>query len=537
MIAIWYPAVSEWSMHPMRIGSDQALLIALAEAMLNGRLLYTQIHEINPPLIIYVNVIPTLLARALHLTPAHGLMLMICGLLAFGIISSAFLYFFYSVISTDKNDYEDESRFFVFPLIIAYASFNAIQQLDMGQREHLVCIAYFPLFLLRYYRYTHPKHKDSLSMCILAVLIGLISAIGIYFKHYFVLMALIPELVMMARAVGGWPSVPRQLRRPECWTIFIVGLVYFLHFFFLPQQVFTDFFYFIFPLVKAGYGYYTCSSMTLLAWRGEFIAMALLMALAWPLGRRCSLIAPMAAFTLTSFAVYLVANQDWSYHMTPVRFGIYLLAALQLATVIKTIISSQLPLNWQRWISAVAILYLVLAPAYKKLEDLREDKKYYNYTFLDEYGQWGSGPIEDVDQWMAAVVKYTDVNDRVIFMDTGIAPGYPAILMTHRRPGSRYFHSMTMIMLRHVVWEKEDLSPEDRAYYKGFLDRIMREYGEDVDKYHPALIVVEKPMVKEVLEAYDFFKKHMRAYKKVTDVENFEYYQYQGVDQAQGGKP
>ena len=55
--------------HPMRIGFDQAKYLIMADMLWHGKTLYVDIIDLNPPLICYISLIPSL-ASALFNIPA-----------------------------------------------------------------------------------------------------------------------------------------------------------------------------------------------------------------------------------------------------------------------------------------------------------------------------------------------------------------------------------------------------------------------------------------------------------------------------------
>ncbi|HMY02717.1 MAG TPA: hypothetical protein PKA48_05155, partial [Candidatus Obscuribacter sp.] len=56
-----------WSMHPLSISADQSVYVQSGLLLLQGKVPYLDFFDFNPPLIVYLNVIPVLVARALAL--------------------------------------------------------------------------------------------------------------------------------------------------------------------------------------------------------------------------------------------------------------------------------------------------------------------------------------------------------------------------------------------------------------------------------------------------------------------------------------
>jgi len=500
-----------WLKNPLLMGSDQALLLAISQMMLDGKQLYTQIHEINPPLILYINLIPAVICRVFHVTAAHALAVLVLGWTLLSVSLAA--------LCAHRHRDDDQSFYFL-PLLMLFLFFIKSDIIDFGQKEQLLCISYLPFLLVRYFRWNDKKIGS-----VMAVICGVLAGIGICLKPYFLLIAATPELIFFLQK-QKWKGKWKPLVAPEVVAAAAVGIIYIVHFFFLPKDVFDTFFYFILPLVKQGYAYFTVSPMRLLnVWRSDFLHLLLVVILAIPLRKYNRLLAPLVGFSLASVAAYLLAGQEWSYHLTPVRFGTYLLGGLEGATAVF-ILRSLLPKKRDRFDSILGYGIIVFFSGWLAVSllglYLHNAEKIPVTSSAGSISAQGSdidaGMAQGVD-WDRIVADYSKPGDSILFITSGVAPAYPLTLQTGRKCGSRYPHAMTLLMAKYIAWDKPGVV--DKKPYERLLDRIIGEYGEDIKNNQPTLIVVEKSEVNAVLTKFDFYDKFMPNYYQAEKLEEY----------------
>ncbi|MBK7841277.1 MAG: hypothetical protein IPJ49_27065 [Candidatus Obscuribacter sp.] len=55
-----------WALHPLNVSADQSVYLQCGELILQGKVPYRDFFDFNPPLIMYINVIPVALAHLMH---------------------------------------------------------------------------------------------------------------------------------------------------------------------------------------------------------------------------------------------------------------------------------------------------------------------------------------------------------------------------------------------------------------------------------------------------------------------------------------
>lgn len=491
-----------WVNHPMLQYPDQSMYLAMAGLLLDGQKLYVDMVDFNPPLITYISLIPAIMSRLFYMPICLAFAYFVMGLIILSLLVSGVLLF--------QQRHRKESYFYP-ALLIGFLMLSQYLFTDFGQREHLLLITYFPFFILRYFRWQNASLNKYL-----AVFCGLYAATCLSLKPHFLFMAAAPELVYFLEK-RKW----RPLFAPEVFAVAALGLAYGVHFFFLDPDVSNQFFNFIVPLVRNGYDYYTVSFLKTIAdfGREDTYLFVATIALSLIMRRTCPFFAPVAAFTLSAFVIYLLAEQDWSHHWLPVVFGVKVLIGLQICVAIRFIAarSGQASLINLYMFSILAAVGVLVYTA-KVLQDSIPDRRYTKYISMKPFGYEGNCPLDDVGPWGEPVAKYSKIHDPILFLSDAIAPGYPCTLETNRRPASRYLHAMPLMMAKFLAYEKNET--KGQLIFNNFYERILQEYAEDIKKNKPVLIVIRNSGIMEPLNRSNFIERYLNNYEKVETIDD-----------------
>ena len=129
-----------WTLHPLLVSSDQSVYLAMAELILQGKVPYRDFFDFNPPLIMYLNTIPVTVAHLMHWPDPLGLSLTVEFL---HIAATAYV----GWLIWRHRSYLPVVPFISVLLMFAY--FTTCIDQDMGQREHIFTLLFFPFFILR----------------------------------------------------------------------------------------------------------------------------------------------------------------------------------------------------------------------------------------------------------------------------------------------------------------------------------------------------------------------------------------------------
>ena len=122
---------------------DVSWLIYTAKKMLNGNILYLQIIEVNPPLIILLTSIPVLIAKFTFLSSTYAFLFFVFSLIFISILLSAQV--LKQIQSLSKLNFNILIYTITLILII-------VPMQDFGQREHLFVIFIFPYILMMMFK-------------------------------------------------------------------------------------------------------------------------------------------------------------------------------------------------------------------------------------------------------------------------------------------------------------------------------------------------------------------------------------------------
>ncbi len=490
-----------WCQRPLLQYPDQSMYLAMAQLYVDGYKPYVDMVDFNPPLIMYICLAPALMSNLFHIHIIFAFAIFVLALTLLSVMVCGYLMF--------SNRHREEA-FFYLPILMVFLYLGSQLMIDFGQREHLLLITYLPFFMIRHLRWNCVAINKGL-----AVFCGLYASICLILKPHFIFMAAVPELVYLIQK-RRW----KCFLTPETFACIPIGVIYGAHFLFLDNAVRDSFFQFVLPLVKNGYDYYTVSPLKTIAdvVRIEVYILIFSFILSVGMSRYCALIAPIGAFTAGALVVYLVAGQDWQHHWVPVRFGMYSLLALEAAVVIRSLCSySEHARLLNVYMVSILITVATLLWSGAKCSEIKRNASDGPRFDLATIGYSGECPRNDLGPWVAIIQKHSELGQPVLFISDALGPGYPATLQACRLPASRYLHGMPLMMAKHLAFEK--LGVDDRPKFEQFYQDIIRNYGADIARTKPTLIVIRSTAIMEPLERADFFNKYLRDYEKVNSFE------------------
>lgn len=186
-------------------GPDLLWRLYIADGLLNGKQMYRDLLEVNPPLWFWAALPAAWIAQNTPILAYHALLVM-----NFGVILSATATLYHLAKKTLGAPGAAASAF-GFLLAMCLVSVG-----DLGQREQsllMACGLWIALVCARL-----EGHKVSLPV---AIFVGLLSAYGFALKHYFVLLPLILEAWLLWRQKRAWRPF-----RPENLTLALCAIAY-----------------------------------------------------------------------------------------------------------------------------------------------------------------------------------------------------------------------------------------------------------------------------------------------------------------------
>jgi hypothetical protein len=189
------------------LNADDTWLLHAAARVLAGETLYVDVVETNPPLIVWLNFLPILLARAMGISEVLGLRLIVLGLIAGSLLLTRW------TLSRVLPDRPASRRFL---LVLSLFTLLPLTGYDFGEREHLLLAMILPYLLM-----ASGRAMDRPMDGVMPWVVGTLAGIGILLKPHFVPLWLAVE-AYVAQVRRDW----RVWLRPEALIVAALGITY-----------------------------------------------------------------------------------------------------------------------------------------------------------------------------------------------------------------------------------------------------------------------------------------------------------------------
>lgn len=499
-----------WSGHPLLTYPDQSAYFAMAEMITQGKVPYIDFFEWNPPLIMYLNLIPVCISRFLHVPGPLAINFSVLGLSAF----SSFLSLWIAYKYLSKQNFVA-----ILPMLFAVAYFSQELLINNGEREHLFVLCYLPYFVLRSIVWRNASKQgqnefDDGQVKVVderpvskfdAVLCGLLAGIGMALKPQFVASAFIVELFFYCQF-----KTIRSFVRPEIYSLISVFLVYLLLCLLLPPAVWDVYFHQVVPLYLSGLSYSSETLLLMLRTNSDFylpfLHLILTLSAAIALSRYSPLIAPLAAFSLSFLFHFIYGAQSWPYRFLPMSAGLFMIDGLIFSIVLNAVLRRLSLQRLMQWVLAGVMLCVAVLLTYQVINIEKDCHKSAELFDMSPLGYEGKCLKSDLDPLFFFIVDKTKPTDSAFFMGTGIGPGYPAILQSGRQQGSRYIFCL-LPFLDYCVNETH------AKRWQEMTELVIANYGKDIAARKPAMIILQKRVVLDLLVQQNFLVRFMGDYE------------------------
>jgi hypothetical protein len=452
----------------LAINVDGAFLLQCAQMMLEGKIPYVGVYDNNPPLAMYLHTIPWMVCR---LTNLH-----VVTCFVFCIFTLALGSLSWCVRILHKFAPVEDWRY-LGPMLVGMSLITFTIGADYGQREHFFVLSYMPFFMLRWIRWQTLKTDSTPQLSsVESCLVGFVAGIGLCLKPHFLIPFLAAEVVWLFEKRST-----KALFAPEIGGSIFAGLVYLVHFAFIPTVMKESFFGFIVPLVLNGYGAYDCQIADLLSvslpafyggiFYGEplFIPafMSLVVFFALCLRNKCSLLLPMAAWTVGGYLTFVLQHKGWSNHTIPMLSGCFLLAGLEYG-LLANFSKYNKQFLWSGLCGFFVFLFLVAA------------------------GCRNSAPLYENHDFAKDLIAHASPGENILVLACSLYPAYPLLIQLDYYPGSRYLHLFPIPMLEY--WKKRSNDPGQRKNLELEEERVLTQVGKDIQANRPKLIALENSL-------------------------------------------
>ncbi|MBY0552532.1 MAG: hypothetical protein K2W95_34945 [Candidatus Obscuribacterales bacterium] len=445
---------------PWQIDCDCAMYLRCGQLLLEGKLPYVDFVDINPPLIMYLNLLPASLAKltSLPLLVAFKCFFWCVTVLAWLTATT--------ILSTNKN--HSDGRFFG-PFILSAALFDLMCGLweQFGQRDQLFAVWLFPFFLVRWLHSSGLKVASPPS-----ILTGFSMGIAVCLRPQNLPVLVLLELFWLWRA-KRLTAIFNKANIVCGGTMVLYAALLFL----MPERAKERFFHELLPMVAGGYD---------LAYSHDFSAAffvpfltgclpLLVLGAIIAIRHRSSLTVPLLIWTVAGYLTYVIQRKFWYNHCLSMLAGSCAIGLVQLRAVMPLWLAKfgkasffRRP-GFENTVSVLLCLSLLLPSIFIR--------KVYVDTYTGE------------DRKLIA--KETNPTDSVMLLSCDLADAQPTLLLSNRQDACRYFFLFPLPMLIELV--KRAKTEEESAKYLAAQQRFVEELKDDVLKNKPKLILIAEP--------------------------------------------
>jgi hypothetical protein len=472
------------------LNHDVAAVLQFSQRWLDGEHLYSDLIDVNPPLIYVLNLIPAAIAKY---TPLDGVQALQLCLLAYGGFA---LWLALRVRDRASEGAVERAFLDVLPLL-----FLLDAGYDFGQREHLMAVGALPYILSASRRSLGEQPRGRAAT-------GLLAGVAFALKpHFLAVPALVEMLVLAGRWRGaasaglpgaGWKDGLRAALRTTVRdrVLWLMGAVWLAYLISLPV-VFSDYLEIVVPLV---WDYYLdlgglSAVQVLLVPRMATVLCLLLPMVCITFSHRLAPLAArprmLAAGALGALASAVAQHKGWSYHIVPIElFSCGLGGVLVARWIDRLPVTSPSP---SRIAAALTGLFAL-------------------YAIANGEAPWRELTYSDGDvAGLTALLEQSAAGEPVLVLSPAIYPIFPALNYAHTRLTLR---TMDMWLLEGAYG---DCLPDGRRYREVWeMNRaeffVFRTVAEDFARNPPAAVVVDKepgiPFCGKEFNFIEYFSRH-----------------------------
>jgi hypothetical protein len=482
------------------LNGDSAWLLHAAGRVAGGARLYTDVVEVNPPLIVWLNVIVVAVARLLRASEITTYRVFVWGLVGLA------LWFSDRMLASLREP--DDSRYRRGLLLGAALILLALPGPYFGQREHLTLAMVLPWILATAARARGRPPEDAD-----AVTAGLLAGLGVALKPHYLLLPLGLALYGWLRSRDRRPRLPPE----HAALAALLGVYAVATLAFAPAYVEA--------VVRLGSIYWEYGRRSLGAvLSGTLVPLTVLGSLLlWPAVRRLTrypeLADALGIATAALFAAVVLQHKGFGYHYYPaVGTGLLLLltgllggAARPFSPAMRTVCAG---------------LALLVAVPYTAL--------YLDNAAARAGGSWQKRPITAGSREVAAFLLTHPAKGPVVVYSPWMEDSFPLVLESRVEWGSRYPFMWFLPALY-----REELASGDSLRYRSGAEmsvaerRLIRGVAKDLDRYHPVYVFVRRPGGPHFLEVDILaalrqdgeFAKEFAPYRPTMELEHFRVFE------------
>ncbi|MEQ1704664.1 MAG: hypothetical protein ABL867_01665 [Rickettsiales bacterium] len=475
---------------------DSSWLIYAAGRMADGQKPYVDFMETNPPLILWISLLPVLLGKILGLSPftVFPLLVTLLNLASMWLVAK---------VMRGNNLLGAKPVFGAVLLYIAFGFF-LLSPAVYGQRELLFITLVLPYLIKSLFA---EREEKSTSVDLIIILMA---AIGFALKPFFLLLWGLNEL-HKAIQERNFLSI-FALRN---WLIGCVQLLYFAAIYYLaPEYINT-----IIPAIISTYFAYETLWYSILKIIAIICGLALLLAwMASPHSDFRKIIGRMVVWMFACAMLMVVQRKDWLNHLYPMVFMAGLVIVMVLLYLVAIWQEIGLLIGRTRFLALCVGIATLLAGIYV-------DGKFWYFIYKH--------PSVIHTRLLAEIDKHAD-GKYVYSLAFNMQSAFPVIALSKGVFHGSFYQLWPMSGL--IIREQEGKKTEDIvSARKFFYDNLVHDFSS----HPPELVWVDENVNLEKIADYDIEPENRDIIKVLSrDVRFFVLWQnYEKIGEIEGNKP
>lgn len=470
---------------------DVAMCLTTGDMVLDGDRPFVEIIDTNPPFVIYLGIIPALVARLFCIDLA------LSGYLFFVLLEILFIFLIIWLVKKIKliSSTKDICLLSVF---IIWGSTWTWYFSSLGQREHVI-----PMILVLFTLYRYGRHAKVYFSRFQILAFVFSASCAFSMKPHYILPVFLVEVFYFLKFRRGELKKSKYLL-PDFPLFVFFGAIYLGHFLVIPGM--SDFYTYWLGFIRKSYSSYDVGVVQIAKFLydsfREFWAFALIniaIVILFFKEKRETLILSVS-FSLVAlgcFAVYFIQSKEWVYQVVP--FIICFFIAIFFLT--KAMLD-HLPENYGDFIRFLLPLILILFWFYP------------SHFFVD-------GKLKHIlefpsDNLTTAIKTLTKADERVMFLNPRVAVTFPTLTYANRKQASRFIYCFPFALI--FQDSKDFIVPEkyiedERKCYQALV--------QDLKEKKPKLIIISKhkhlPRVAAYFNMYEYLEKRGFLKEMVDD--------------------
>lgn len=475
---------------------DSSWLIYAAGRMVDGQRPYVDFMETNPPLILWISMLPVLLGKILHLSPFTVFPLLVT------LLNIASMWLTAKVMR--ENNLLGARP--LFPSLLLYIAFGffLLSPAVYGQRELLFITMVLPYLI----KSLSPNRSEKTTIIDLTII--LMAGIGFAIKPFFLLLWAANELhkALQERSFKSFFALRN-------WIIGFVQLLYFAAIYYLtPEYINT-----IIPVVMTTYFAYET------LWSNIFKPIAavcgITLVLTWFANTHSDyrkIIARMLTWMFACAMLMVVQRKDWLNHLYPMVFMSGLTVVMILLYLVEVWQEIGLLMGRLQFTALCVSVATLLIGIYI-------DGKFWHFIYKHPSG---------IHTKLLAEINKQAEGKYVYSLAFNMQSAFPVIALSKGIFRGSFYQLWPMSGL--IIREQQGKHTEDMAKARAFFyDNLVHDF----ERYPPELVWVDENVNLEKIADYDIEPENRDIIKVLSrDVRFFVLWQnYEKIGEIEGDKP